>query len=316
MIRKLLTALIAVAVTASAAMAFDGIRFNVAKGNKEKQFMHMIENELEDVGFVVSDPHERINDAYKEKYGSTTLDNLGFFSIANDEKIRTILLKEPSMGAFTPFNLHIYKKKSEDKTYVGHLTPEAMLDIVGVEDKALREEFAAMFPPLDKLVDKSIGGKVEYTKFKSAPKKSMMEFEFTIDREEDIMDIVDEFQANYEQAFQKNHYIIAGYKNMKEIYEEREEDFNKYDAYWVYSLCHFKFSYAIFDKDRPEAGVFAPCSVYMYIEKGSNKLIVGMHTLDNWATLLQFKDKVKLDKVSGLDAEIKKILVSLGGKER
>jgi len=170
----------------------------------------------------------------------------------------------------------------EDKTYVGHVNPETMLDIVGVTDKEVRKEFVAMFPPLDAMVDKEIGGEkknIEYDKLTAQP---MMKFEYKFDRPEDLADFIDEFQGEFEAAFEENKYIIAGYKNFKEAYTDMEEDFSKYDAYFVYSLCHFQFSYSIFNKGRPDAGVFAPCSMYMYVEKGSDKLMIGMPKLENW----------------------------------
>ncbi len=315
MFKRLLTGAAALSIAVTMAMATEGIRFNVIQGNAEKPYMKMINEKIEDIGFVLSDPHERINDAYKEKYGSTVLDNLGFFSITNDESMRELLLKEPSLGGFSPFNLHIYKKNDENRTYVGHVMPNTMLDIVGVKDKKVREAFNAQFGPLDKLVQDSLGGKVEFTSYDKLPAKTMMRFEVPFDRPEDLSEFIDEFQEEFEGAFEENHYIIAGYKNFKETYTDLELPFDRYDAYWVYSLCHFKFSYGIFNTGRPEAGAFAPCSMYMYIEKGSNKLIVGMPLLQNWIAVVGIKDKAKIEAMKKLDAEIIKIMKEMGAKE-
>ena len=73
----------------------------------------------------MSDPKERINDAYAKRYGNTedpdydkdwakNLDNLGFFSITNDEKLNSILKIAPEVAGFAPFNQLIYKKANED----------------------------------------------------------------------------------------------------------------------------------------------------------------------------------------------------------
>ncbi len=173
-LNKILAGTAAVALSASMTLAAVGATFNVAKGDKEAAYNDMINNKTESIGFILSDPHEHIDHAYKSKYGTektddkpnpaydpaykTVLDNLGFFSIANDEKLRTLLMKAPELGGFSPFNLHVYKMVGEDKTYVGHIDPDTMLDIVGVEDKDVRKEFKAMFPALDAMVDKEIGG--------------------------------------------------------------------------------------------------------------------------------------------------------------
>jgi len=306
--------------------------FNVTKGDAEHKYNTMINEKIESIGFVLSDPHERINDAYAKKYGAKktedgkpnpgydknwkkNLDNLGFFSVANDVKLRNLLIKAPELGGFSPFNLHVYKSANEDKTYVGHVMPEAMLDIVGVKDEAIRKDFIAMFPALDAMVQKEIGGKVEISEYKALPAQPMMNFEIEFDRPEDLADYIDEFQEEFEATFEENKYIIAGYKNFKESYADLELDFGKYDAYFTYSLCHFTFSYNIFNKGRPDAGVFAPCSMYMYIKKGTNKLVIGMPKLITWAAVMNFKDPAKIKLVEDLDTEIISVMKSLGAKE-
>ena len=313
-------------VAATLAFGADAVRFNVVAGDAEKQYNELINKKINSVGFMLSDPHERINDAYKTKYGvktsnqydsdwSETLDNLGFFSVANDVKLRELLIKAPELGGFSPFNLHVYKKKNENKTYVGHIVPDVMLDIVGIKDKAIRSDFNAMFPALDALVQKEIGGKVEISQYSSLPAEPMMNFEITFERPADLGDYIDEFQEEFEGAFEGKEYIIAGYKNFKESYDDLGLDFEKYDAYFVYSLCHFTYSYNMFNKGRPDAGAFAPCSMYMYIKKGTNTLVVGMPKLSNWISVLGIKNEVMNKSVYALDKEIIDIMTGLGAKK-
>ncbi len=327
-LKKTLIAAAAIALASVVASASaDGVRFNIAKGNKEAVFMRMLDKDLEPTGFVLSDPHERINDAYKQKYGTPgakeydpdykpVLDTLGFFSISNDEVLRPLLLKAPGLGAFSPFNLYMYKLKGEEKTYVGHLTPETMLDIAGVTDAAVRKTFVSSFVPLDKLVDRKIGGKVEYVSYSKLPAKRMMTFELKFDRPEDLTEFTDEFQERFEAAFESHDYVIAGFKDFKGAYDELEQDFGRYDAYWVYSLCQFTFSYNIFNKGRPDAGVFAPCSMYMYIEKGSNVLHIGMPMLENWIAVLGIKDAVKVKQIREIDNEIIALVKKTGAVQK
>ena len=300
----------------------DGVRFNVASGNKEEAYYDMIKKKISQAGFKLSDPHERINDAYASKYGGTNLDNLGFFSITDDKALRPLLLKDPSIGGFSPFNEVIYKLKDEDRTYVGHVDPEVMLDIVGTKDEEVRKDFKAMFPKLDEVVQKSIGGEVKYQKFSKLAKKRMIRFEVPIDRQEELADIIEGFQDRFETAFEDDEFIIAGYKDFKEIYNDLDLPFDRYDAYFVYSLCHFSFSESIFNRNdkatadgRPDAGVFAPCSMYMYIEKGGDKLEIGMPTLENWIAVMGIKDPKKQKAIEDLDKEIVEIMKNLGGNE-
>ena len=327
MINKLIKTTVALSLAATVAFGADGARFNVIDGDVGEKYENLLGESLESsVGFVVSDPHDKINDAYAKRYGNPedpdydkdwkkNLDNLGFFTIANDKKLNSILKTNPEVAGFAPFNLLIYKKLEENKSYIGHLAPSTMLDIVGTKDEAVRKEFIAMFDPLDNWVQDNLGGKVETTTYKSLPSKTMMTFEYDFDKPEDISDFIDEFQEGFEEAFEDKKYIIAGYKNFKESYDDLEMEFEEYDAFWVYSLCHFTFSYSLFNKGRPDTGVFAPCSMYMYIKKDTNKIVIGMPRLSNWVAVMNMTDDAKIKFTQRIDTEIISIMTGLGAKE-
>lgn len=315
MFTKILMGAAALSLAASMAFGAQGAKFYVGDGDKEKAYMDMVNSKIGTIGFVLSDPHERINDAYKTKYGGTNLDNLGFFSVMKDADVGPLLLKEPSLGGFSPFNLHVYKKQGEDKTYVGHITPETMLDITGVKDADVRAKFIATFPELDKMIEKEIGSKVQMVEYSALPAKPMMTFELPFERGADIQGFIDDFQGKFEATFEENKYIIAGYKDIKGAMADANIEFGRYDAYWVYSLCHFKFSEGIFNQGRPDAGVLAPCSMYMYIEKGSNKLMIGMPRLASWTAVMGIKDQKMNASIEALDKEIIKIMTEMGAKE-
>ena len=74
-------------------------------------------------------------------------------------------------------------------------------------------------------------------------------------------------------------------------------------------------SYNIFNKDRPDAGVFAPCAMYFYIKEGSKKMVVGMPRLSVWTAVMEMKDPAKIKWTETIDTEIIEIMKSLGAKE-
>jgi uncharacterized protein (DUF302 family) len=335
MLNRFLMGAAALSLAATMAFGAQGAKFYVGEGDKEEAYMSLVNEKIQGIGFVLSDPHEHIDHAYKTKWGTptqtvkgvtgphpdfdpnfkVTLDNLGFFSVTNDKAVGPLLLKEPSLGGFSPFNLHIYKKAGENKTFVGHVMPETMLDIVGVKDKDVRAQFVASFAELDKMTEKEIGSSVQTVDYKSLPAKPMMTFEIPFDRAGGVETFVSDFQSQFEEKFEANKYIIAGYKNMIDSMANAEVKFDRYDAYWVYSLCHFRFSEGIFNNGRPDAGVFAPCSMYMYIDKGSNKLMVGMPRLETWTAVMGIKDQKMIDSITALDKDIIRIMGELGAKE-
>jgi len=295
--------------------------FYTLKGDIQKPFNTIVENELKKVGFDITDPHKRVNDQYKKKYGSTVLDVLSFMSIVNDKEILPLLNIDPRIAGFSPFNMLIYKKLDERNTYVGHLMPTAILDILEIKDKTVREKFTSSFKPLDRKIESEFKSKgLKFTKsyipYKKLAKKRMINFEFKFERPDDLEDFLDDFQNEFELAFIDKDYLIAGYHNFMEGLDNAEEILSGYDAFWTYSLCHLEYSYNMFDNKNahPEAGLFAPCSMYMYIKKDSNILVVGMPTLANWSDTLGITDKKRVGLVQKLDREIPEILTELGMK--
>jgi len=286
------------------------------KGDVEAKYNEFIEKTIKTIGFSSTDPHKRVNDAYKKKYGKSNLDILSFMSIVNKKEVKKLLATDPRLAGFNPFNLLIHKKLNEDTTYISHLMPEAILDIIGITDQKVRTDYIKSFEALDKLLIKTFGNDVSYKKYTKLPPKRMMNFEYTFDRPEDLDDFIDEFQEKFEEVFEAKKYIIAGYFNYKETFEGEVDTIPNFDAYWTYSLCHFKYSYTVFDNEggRPDAGLFAPCSMYMFIKKGGNKLYIGMPRLANWAATLSIAEKTRFAFMEKLDVEISATLVEMGAK--
>jgi len=290
--------------------------FYTIDGNAQEKFNTLVEKKLKSIGFQLGDPHKRVNDQYETKYGSTTLDVLSFMPVVNEEVVLPLLNIDPRIAGFAPFNMLIYKKLNENKTHVGHLMPKVMLDILGIEDKEVREKFSATFTSLDKMIEEELGGEKSYLPYKKLPEQRMINFEYEFEEPEDIDDFIDDFQNKFELSFIDKGYLIAGYRNFMETVDDADEILADYDAFWTYSLCHLKFSYNMFDNEgaRPEAGLFAPCTMYVYIKKGTNKLVVGMFRLHNWSDTLDITDEKRVALVEQLDSEIPEILSDFGMK--
>lgn len=281
----------------------------------DKKFFDFTQKPLEEIGFFVNDAHHNVNNVYEQQVGETSLEQLSFSSLINDNKARPLFNIDPKLGGFTPFNLVIYRKKADGKTVITHIMPEAALDILQISDPKVRSSFISMFEPLDAKIESTFKATKSYTKLHGYAKESMMTFEIPFEEPEDIDDFFDEFQEKFETAFETKGYIIAGFYNMKYSLNTEEDVLPDYDQYVVWSLCHIPFSYTIFDGPNPlpKAAMFAPCSMYVYIKNGENKMVVGMPTLSAWAAALNITDPLKLQKIEQLDTEIPQIIESLGG---
>ncbi len=285
--------------------------------NIDDRFNVFTKDDLKTIGYFLNDPHERVNKVYEERFGSTDLSNLAFSSIVHEATVRPMFNIDPRLAGFNPFNLLIYRSKNETQTHIAHLTPKAILDILEIKNEKLRSEYIKSFEPLDAMIEEKLGGKKSFVEISEFPKDSMMNFEYEFEEPEDIDDFLDEFQEKFESAFRKKNYIIAGFYNFKESFNSDEDVMPDYTSFWAYALCHLEFSYKMFDgkKGTPLAGIFAPCSMYMYIRKGSNKMVIGMPTLNTWGKVLGIKDETKQKVIDKLDKEIPEIMMSLGAKE-
>ncbi len=299
----------------------DGIKKSVVvytvKGNAEEKYNAMMNEQLKSIGYIAPDPRSGVHRVYKKKYGKTTLDGLSFMTIVDKKGIKPLLNIDPSIAAFSPFNLLMYKHKDKNETVISHLTSDAVFDMLGTSNQEVKDGYKKSIEKIDALVMKNFpDAEISYKTYHHRAKDTMMNFEYTFKRSENLMDFVDEIQEKVEDTFEEKGYIMAGFFNFKETFDGSNL-LPQMDEFWTFSLCHFKYSYAFFDNEgaRPDVAVFAPCTIYMYIQKGSNKLVVGMPRLQNWLSMFDIKDKARIAYNQKLDKEIVEIFKEMGFKE-
>jgi len=287
------------------------------KGLADKELKAMVEK-LESIGFRATAKNEHLENHYYNKFKEKNLDLLSFYTVTDLESLRELLIKNPDFAAYAPFNLLAFKMpkgvEGSDTTWYGHLATETMLDIIGEKDEVLKEKFKAMMAKLDKYVTAEMKPteKKQLTFDKPLPKEPLLKMVKKIGEVDDVEEFVEEFTIEHDGLFVKNKFIIAGFLDVKFEYDDLELDFDAYDAFWVSSLCHFEFSNAIFNHGSPQAGLFAPCSVYFYIPKGSGELHVGYASVDNWLSTTGITNKDKIAYMEEISASVIRILEALG----
>lgn len=263
-------------------------------------------------GFTISDSHKRINDAYVKRYGSTTLDTLNFIGVGNEKALYEVINKHPKSAAFIPVTLFSYKTKGVNSSWVGVLAPEYMADAVGLDDPKLRTEWMNAFGDLQKTIKTTLKPTMEETNYyTSMPAEPIYEITYPV--KGDVEEFSEAFQEKFEEAFEDEEYIIAGFRNIKDNLDSLGIK-NDYDAFFVYSICHLGFSNTFFNK-IPRAGIFAPCSVYMYIPKGKKTMYVGFPTLSNWVNVMGVKDPELMGMVREFHEQVTGLLEGLGGQK-
>ena len=289
------------------------------KGQADEQLLEL-SKKFKSVGFSTAAKNEHLETHYYNQFKDKNLDLLNFYRIYDKKGMRELLLKNPDFGAFTPFNFLAYKKldsaEGGDTTWYGELTPEMMLDIIGEKDETSRKKFTDMVKKVEKLtiqeMKPTVEKKLEFnTPIPSEPLLRMVK-KLSDDDMDDIEGFVEEFVMEHDSLFTTHNFVIAGFLDLKFEYDDMDLDFDKYDAYWVSSLCHFKFSNAVFNHGEPQAGVYAPCSIYFYIPKGSNELHVGYAKVENWTTTTGIKDEAMLAYMKEVADEVLVVFKKLG----
>ncbi len=291
--------------------------FYGTKGNADKALSAMVKK-LKDINYSIMGKNEHIELHYLNTFQEKNLDILNFYTITDKVTMRKLLIKNPDFGAYTPFNLLGYKKlagtEDSNDTWYGHLNVETMLNIIGEKDEATKQTFRDMVAKVDKLIQKEMKPTLKNTmEFNHhLPNQPLLKMVKKFEGVEDIDAYVEDFVMKHDSMFTRHHFVIAGFLDLKFEYADMELDFDEYDAYWVSSLCHFQFSNSVFNHNAPHAGVFAPCSIYFYIPKGSNELHVGYATVENWLTTTNIKDKAQLSYMKKVANEVLEVFKELG----
>ena len=292
--------------------------FSGSQDNKDLDIAALIKK-VDTIGYSTVFATTHLEEHYNNKFEEKNVELLSFFGIVNKSEIRPLLLANPDFGAYAPFNFLVYKTldiENDDNTWYGHLAPDTMLDIIDEKDAGNRKAFHDMVSKWDTFVNKEMtpASTKRFEHTKPLPAQGLTKMVMKFEQPEDIDDFIEEFIGEHDGLIAKHDFLIAGFIDFKFEYDDMEEEFEKYDAYWVSSLCHFKFSNSIFNRGMPEAGMFAPCSVYFYIPAGKNELHVGYANVDNWINALSFRDQKRIDYMKSIDAEIIEIFKELGFK--
>ncbi len=82
--------------------------------------------------------------------------------------------------------------------------------------------------------------------------------------------------------------MVAGFNQFADEFAKAGNDM--YDTFDVYSICKVPVIYTV-SATHPEAGAFAPCSLYLYKKKGENAIHLAYPSIYNWYSSIDVADK-------------------------
>jgi uncharacterized protein (DUF302 family) len=273
---------------------------------------------FEKAGFFINDnrdmtaPWLRQCKAGTKNFSVVDYDVYNLFTLFKKDVVVKLGKKYPNIGLFSPMSMSIYTRKGTKTISVSSLSAAAMADIMGIPaDDADLVAYSKLVQ--DTLRTALPNGKVEKVSYEmKQPEGPLVSTaQFDIDPDGDWEEIKEEFQENFEQALIPAMFINAGFNDLN--YDMEESGYEAFNFYDVYSICYLEVIYTV-AKTHPEAGAFAPCSMYMYQKKGTNTMEIGFPSVYNWIAALAIEDKASHDILIMAQKKMEDILKKLTAK--
>ncbi len=266
-----------------------------------------IEQAFKDAGFVIS-ANRDMNGPFLKQFKESGFDIYNLFTLYKPDTVLELVKKYPNVGLFAPMSMSIYTKKGEKSISVSSLTAEAMARIMKApsDDKTLHDLRALVKQTLKKAMP---NGSFETLPYVQTEPKGELVTNFSMDMDPDEWeDQLEEFKMGFEGELAPNGFVIAGHNNLGDDFEE--SNYAAFDFYEVYSICKLPVIYTI-AKTRPEAGAYAPCSLYLSKKKDEEQMQLGFPSVYNWMSSMAIESKEDMEVLEAAQAGMTKILTGL-----
>jgi len=266
-----------------------------------------IEDAFKKAGFTIS-ANRDMNGPFVKQFKSSSFDTYNLFTFYKKDTVLELVKKYPNVGLFAPMSMSIYTKKGEKTISVSSLSAEAMAKIMKApsDDATLQALRTLVKTTLKEVMPQGSFEKLSYTMQK--PKGDLVtKFSMEMDADE-WEDELDELKMGFEGELAPNGFVIAGFNNLGDEFEEA--NYEGYDFYEVYSICKLPVIYTI-AQSRPEAGAFAPCSLYLSKKKNVNMLEIAFPSVYNWMSSMAIDTDTDMKVLEDAQAGMQKILTGL-----
>lgn len=292
---------------ADAATAAQDIQIFTSDNSDGKITPASIEDAFKKAGFFIS-ANRDMNGPFKKQFKATTFDVYNLFTFYSKEKTLELAKKYPNIGLFSPMSMSIYTKKGEKKISISSLTVDAMAKILKIPaDDAILVKVGNMVK--EALKSAMPQGKFETLSYsvQALTGEQVSSYMMEMDPEE-WKDEKESLQMEFEGTLAPNGFVMAGFNDLN--FDFKKSKYEAYDFYDVYSICKLPVIYTV-AKVHPEAGAYAPCSLYMYKKKEEKNMHLAFPSVYNWISSMDIKDKESLTVLKEAQASMHKILTEL-----
>ena len=266
-----------------------------------------IEEAFKKTGFFISENRD-MNGPFTKQFKETTFDVYNLFTFYSKELTLALVKEFPNIGMFSPLSMSIYTKKGEKKISIASLSVETIAKILNIPagNKDLVKLGGMVKEALKNAMPEGKFDTVKYTVQKPiGPLVSTYELEMD---PEGWAEEKEGLQMEFEGALSTNGFVMAGFSDLN--HDFKESKYEEYDFYDVYSICKLPVIYTV-AIENPEAGAYAPCSLYMYKKKGEENMHIAFPSVYSWISSMDIKDKKSLTVLKEAQVSMHKILTEL-----
>lgn len=266
-----------------------------------------IEKAFKDAGFTIS-ANRDMNGPFLKQFKESTFDTYNLFTFYKKDAVLELVKKYPNVGLFAPMSMSIYTKKGAKTISVSSLSAAAIAKIMKApsEDKTLQDLKTLVHDTLKKAMPTGTFESIPYH-IQDAKGELVTSVSMEMDPEE-WEDELDDFKMGFEGELAPNGFVIAGHNNLGDDFDDAK--FEAYDFYEVYSVCKLPVIYTI-AKSRPEAGAFAPCSLYLSKKKDEKEMHAAFPSVYNWMSSMSIDKKEDMKVLETAQQGMMKILKGL-----
>jgi uncharacterized protein (DUF302 family) len=294
---KILSKIVASVALASSLFASDVVVYK-SKDHKAINFQS-VSAIYKSKGFSV-EAVSKLDGKFKKKFKDNTFDKFKIMAVYNKDIAKKLLIKYPDAGAFLPYSVVLQSFSNSDDVTFTTLSVDTMKKVLNI-----KEEF--FFDKLEKKNNK-IASMLGFDT------KSAVKFDYEVAAAKGDLLFKKEIEGDAVTLAKKLTDTMKSHKfsivNELDFAKRYKVIGAKYDFYKTFSICKVKVLY-LASKTRPEAAAFAPCSLAIYKEKGSNKVTVAFPSTYNWLSSLNMQDKKAVDILNKEQKEIEGFINSL-----
>ncbi len=275
-------------------------------GTEAKVSPTQIEEVFQKAGYSIQQNRD-MNGPFKKQFGKSGFEVYNLLTLYYPKIAMELVVKNPDSGVFAPFSIVIYQKKGDKYLYAGVLSAKAKAKILGLNlpVELLEELERKNINTLKKALKNP--KKVELA-YKPKPVKKSLLTKFSVEVEEDeALDAKEEIEMVIEDGLKPIGFVMANFNDFN--YDLKEAGIDDFIFYDTYSLCKLKVIYTV-SKIRPEAGVFAPCTLAIYQKKKENRMNILFPNIYNWISTLNIEDKEALKELQKAQEDMVKVIKS------